>query len=455
MSTVFQKAVAAWLTLGMLSGCSWMQRQMEEKEVPLGYRGEARVKPFLAATRFLEAMGLDVEECFSLTKLPEPDVALLLPAEGDRTGSSAQRLLQWAGEGGHVIYLLRGGDSFINDFAGEATWDDEKEEKPAAEKSPPAPVAPASQDAPPKTTGREKSAPPVGDKAPKPKPDASPPPSSVPPPDATPARPAQNGKSGPGRLKKHSYPFLNALSAEVVEREKGVDFLQIDRKRWRVEIPPGQGFSVPKDVAGIVEVHAAGPRGRRAFLSFPRGEGRITLLADAKLWRNRHIGEKDHAELLWEVARLGPSTRAVWVVRSTRVSLFELIWQHGRRPLIGLGLFLAVWLWWATRRFGPRLPDPEGASRDFTHHIAMSGHFLWRQRAIPALVDPVRRRIRARHGLREDGHREGWEEESLARLARQSGLDEPSVARALWGAPPGEARHLAELIRHLQILDTI
>lgn len=438
--------VALVLVLGLLPGCSWQKPEYEEKEIPLGYRGEAKVKPFLAAARFLRRMGLPVEECFSLVKLPGPDTVLLLPAEGDRTTSAAQRLAAWVMEGGHVVYLLQGADSFINDFEDEARWDDEE---PGPGKSgPEKPSEPATQEP-------AKPAPPD---------EAKPlPPRAVP--KLTGVSPAR-GLSGavdpveepadeapPQRSKKHAYPFLEAFAVEVVNRIEDVNRIKLGRRRWQAEIPMGQGFLVSRDVTGDVAVHAAGPRGRRAFLSFPYGKGRATLVADAKLWRNRYIGEGDHASLLWEVVKLVPGTSGAWIVRSTKISLFELIWLYGRMPLASLGVFLALWLWWATRRFGPWLPDPEGAGRDFAHHLDMSGSFLWRQRAIAVLVEPVRRRIRARHVLHTGSQVE--RSEALTRLARRSGLDAATVEYALGSDPPRQARKLTALISQLQILDSL
>lgn len=425
MSAEQARVIVAGLILILLSGCIGQKPEIEEKEISLGYRGLAKVKPFLAAMRFLEARGIPVEECFSLARLPEPDVGLLLPAEADRSASSAERLLEWISEGGHLIYLLRGGDSFTNDFADEWKWDDEEEvpEKPGNE-------AGITEVSAGKTAGDPGS-------------EAA----------ARPEKAKETGQKGLVASSKQANPLLKALSVKVVERRDPVNAFRMNGRVWKAEIPAGHGFRVLQTVTGTDAVHAAGQKGRRAFLSFPSGEGRVTLVADAKLWRNRYIGAGDHAGFLWEVVGLCPDVTKVWVVRSTRVSLFELVRKHGRRVVLSLGLLLLVWLWWATRRFGPRLPDPEGESREFGHYLDMSGSFLWRRRASAALAGPVRRRIRARHGLQESGPKGGAE--PLAQLVRKSGLDESVVRSALWGELPREARPFTELMKQLQILDSL
>lgn len=438
----------AWalvLVLGILSGCSWQKPEYEEKEIPLGYRGEAKVKPFLAAARFLRQMGLSVEECFSLVTLPGADTVLLLPAEGDRTTSAAKRLADWVTEGGHLIYLLEGADSFLNDFAGEAGWDEEDASEAEGDSEKPDE----------NSSGKDRK--PAPSDSGKPQPDAAPASSKEAILSALQAggidEVNEDDEAVPQRRLKHAHPLLDALAVEVVERVEDVERVKIGRKRLQAVISLGQGFQVSRKVTGDVAVYAAGPRGRRAFLSFPYGKGRATLVADAKLWRNRYIGEGDHATLLWEVARMVPGTSAVWIVRSTRISLFELIWQYGRMPLASLGVFLAWWLWWATRRFGPMLPDPEAASRDFAHHLDMNGSFLWRRKAIAALVEPARRRIRSRQVLLVGTPAE--RSEALARLARRSGIDTATLKQVLWGEPPRQARKLTSLLSQLQFLDSL
>ena len=434
----------------LLSGCFWRPGQFEEKEISIGYRGEAKVKPFLAASRFLTAMGLPVEECFNLVKQPDPGVVSILPAEGDRTASSAKRLREWVRGGGHMIYLLKGGDSFTNDFAGEAKWNDEKDPDKKDEQKSPQPSDPLKEKPPEKVSGKLDDRPAASKEQSK-KPGSAPAPAK----DAAPGEKsdasAEDEPKAP--VKKARYPFLDAMAVGVVDREQPVMSVRLNRTRFKAEIPSGKGFQVRTEVTGSTGVHASGPRGRRAFLSFPFGKGRVTLVADAKLWRNRYIGEDDHAALLWEVVRLGEDPVEVSLVRSTRVSLLDLIWQYGRRAVLSLGVFLAIWLWWTTRRFGPRLPDPQGISREFAHHLEMSGSFLWRRRALGALVSPIRHRIRSRHCLHEDGATPG--SDVLARLARRSGLDERTVKRALWGDIPREAHPFTEMMKQLQILDSL
>jgi len=428
---------AAWLcgsvVLLALAGCSW--REIEEKEIEIGYRGEARVRPFLAASRFLARMGLDVEDRFSLETLPESGVVLWLPAEGDNTPSSAARIAKWVADGGHVIYLLRGADSFINDFAEEARWDDEDEEE-------------------------EKDREP-GDKAGKGEPaesrDTEAPPEEPPGEAGEPAE-ADEENADASQEATFASPLLEELGIEIRDREEAVNRVRLGDTDLGVEIPAGSGFAVPRRLRSPGKRFAAGPPGARAFVSFPRGEGRVTLLADAKALRNRYVGEPDHAAFLWNVIELEEAGHTIWMVRSTKTSLFQLIWRHGRMAVISGGLFLILWLWWITRRFGPSLPDPETGNREFAQHLAMSGKFLWARTSGGALVEPVRRRIRQRLQWSDgDGRVTAGEfgAESMEALVRRSGLSREAIEHALTADPPREPGRFAVLMNDLQTLDSL
>jgi Domain of unknown function (DUF4350) len=92
----------------LVAGLVWYLSGFERVPVTqhVGYSGEARLRPFLAAERFAERMGLAARE---LRALPELDAlprggVLLLPRQ--RQSIEAQRaaqLLAWAAKGGHLI----------------------------------------------------------------------------------------------------------------------------------------------------------------------------------------------------------------------------------------------------------------------------------------------------------------------------------------------------------------
>lgn len=85
--------------------------EKREREVYVGYRGEARTNDLLAAERFLEAMGLETTHLGSATRLdevePSGNVAILGRRGASRATDGTARLLGWVERGGHLILAAR------------------------------------------------------------------------------------------------------------------------------------------------------------------------------------------------------------------------------------------------------------------------------------------------------------------------------------------------------------
>ena len=111
-----------------------------------------------------------------------------------------------------------------------------------------------------------------------------------------------------------------------------------------------------------------------------------------------------------------------------------------------------MWLWGATRRFGPIAPDVAAERRSLVEHVTASGHFLWQHGAsgalMAAVVQALRQRIRARHPT--------WAglpvAELSAKLAAFTGLPEPAIARALATDPRSSGERFAQDIETLESL---
>lgn len=110
-------AVALLLCAGLalpggLTGC---QRAYEEIEV--GYRGEARKEPLLAAQRLLEAMDWHVIRQGGLLPVAEYwDDLMVVPGSLIADSSSADALEEWIGWGGHALVFLEGAEIYTSDW---------------------------------------------------------------------------------------------------------------------------------------------------------------------------------------------------------------------------------------------------------------------------------------------------------------------------------------------------
>src|SRR5213075_340682 len=109
-----------------------------------------------------------------------------------------------------------------------------------------------------------------------------------------------------------------------------------------------------------------------AVMSWNRGFGRVTLVADAHPFRNRYLARNDHAALLYGLVSLDHRT-VVSFVSVLKVSFWKMLWEHGRPALLCLAALLMLWLWKNLPRFGPILAAEDHSSRDFTAHLAMAG----------------------------------------------------------------------------------
>jgi hypothetical protein len=173
----------------------------------------------------------------------------------------------------------------------------------------------------------------------------------------------------------------------------------------------------------------------------------VTVLAQGQLFRNRFIGNDDHAGLLLALTRLDPHINAVRFVRAGSVSLTEMLREHAWRAVLGLAVLLVVWLWRCLPRFGPVCALPTRGQRRFAAHLEEAGTFLWRYRLTSVLLHGPRRAVLAaanRTGLRES------ELEFHALLAARSGLSPDRVQQAMEGAVShrdvhGFTRQMADL----------
>ncbi|MEM1294159.1 MAG: DUF4350 domain-containing protein [Verrucomicrobiota bacterium] len=391
MKSVTKMVLGKWgrgFALGILvflgSGC---REGMVKEEVELGYRGEARVNPLLAAERFLTGMGLEASRQFSLTELPDPEVVMMVPRSAIEGTNEAWRVLSWAELGGHLIYIHQDQSSFLG--AWNARSEPENEEEIVEKK-----------------------------------------------------KPSETGS-----------PLLDCLSITVKDRKRWTRTIRIKGEKLEVSLPKGAGFKVDPEWMLQGRVIKSGGDSGYSFASFPYGDGRLTLLSDSYPWRNRYVGDKDHAEFLWRVVTLQSGAAAVWLLRSAHTSFWALLWKYGWMPLLSLFVFLIFWLWRGIPRFGPRLPSPEAAPREFVSHLALSGGFLWTHRSVEPLLGPIRRRILRRYQQKTVAFGEPDFEKMLASLSESSGLPLEKVRNAMLTETVKRAERLKDLLRDLQKID--
>lgn len=228
----------------------------------------------------------------------------------------------------------------------------------------------------------------------------------------------------------------------------------VEEQEWVIDGPDGfriERGGAPRFTWQGAEKEVSG----ESFVSMLIGEGRLTLVADARPFRNRHIGEADHALLLAELARASRSGALVFVVGSG-VSFWAMLWRTCWPVIVGLLVVVAFWLWRALPRFGPlQVETRVDAWRDYRRHLEAVGGFLWRHDRGHSLLEPLRLEVQER--LQRRRAAAGAQAGDIFALAESiSGVPSERVRRALSGAgepdPAGFTRITSDLQQLLQTL---
>ena len=228
------------------------------------------------------------------------------------------------------------------------------------------------------------------------------------------------------------------LTKLYLENEDAPAYLAFDA-RYRLEDPDERAEAWADSASGS------------HLLQLPYGDGSVTVLSDGQLWRNAHIGEHDHAWLLWYLTQ---DSAVTLLLRLDGEPLLRLLLRHFPEALVALALLLALLLWHYGLRHGPRQADAPPARRQLGEHLRACAEFLCRQQGHAALLvrlqSEVRQRARQRHpGFERLPVVEQWQ--LLGRLAR---LSPAQIGQAM--RPPGQQRlgaaQFTRQVVHLQRL---
>ena len=356
------------LAMLALAGCDYTEVKRE-----IGYKGRARVNPWLAAERFCEHYEGKVRSLATWTTPTYDDAVWFVPASIPSNTSYIRQLEEWVGDGGHLVLLVEHADSESSDWSSHA-----------------------------------------------------------PPPDLEPALLEM--------LEKEGIQLSAAIAAtEGVSAEK----IQFQKESYEVDAKSSSRVSSEGSEPGV-------------FASVTSGDGRITVLTDARIFRNRWIGDKDHAALLDALIGATEYEGNIGFLRGSGLSLWGLLRDHLWPVLLGLALLTVLWLWKNFTRFGPVESANAGSTlRGYEHHLEALGDFQWRLDRAAALLVPLReqivergQRIRARSGRRDD--------DFFQFLADRASLPRERVHRALVEISPADSailtRTTADLQRLLEVL---
>ena len=210
--------------------------------------------------------------------------------------------------------------------------------------------------------------------------------------------------------------------------------------RMKVDSLPGWGTT------------RAGDKDEPSMVSFSFGSGRVSILAHAQPFRNRYIGNHDHAGMLSALLSLGVADE-VWFLDGVRVSFWRMLWEQAWLGISVLGILLVVWLARYLRRFGPVAAYKSESAREFSDHLLLTGAFLWRHKKGDALLEPVQNAILAA------ARRRGWHElndEFYRFITERTGMNSDRARAIVSSRAPSDAHGLRLLVQDLKkMLDAL
>lgn len=191
-------------------------------------------------------------------------------------------------------------------------------------------------------------------------------------------------------------------------------------------------------------------------LHFSLGDGYLTVVAGLdSLLDNRHIGQQDHAELIWALLAAYSPDPAAPVVLAADLSvpdLWDWLAGPGLTALVAGLACLGLWLWRTVPRFGPPLPPPVPDRRELREHLAALGRYLWRAGGLDQWLTAARETFLARLALRHPALAALPPAEQAEALARMSHRSQSLIAAALHqpAATPHAFTTALRTLRNLQ-----
>ncbi len=351
-----------------LTACDYTEVKRE-----IGYKGKARINPWLAAERFAARYDMEVRSLVSWTAPGGDDVVWFVPASLMNNQSYTRHMEEWVEDGGHLVLLVEHADTETNDWS--------------------------------------------------------------------------KGSSDP-LLEPALVRMLGRAGIRLDEGNSSKSTVKASNIKFK-----GQSYHVDASSTSGVVVKGGEPG---VFASVKRGEGRMTVITDGRIFRNRWIADHEHAALLAALIEATEYGGTVGFLRGSGLSLWGLLGNHLWPVLVGLGLLAVLWLWQSLTRFGPvEAADGVSTLRGYEHHLEALGDFQWRLDRAAVLLAPLRgqivergQRLSARAGRRDD--------DFFQFLADRADLPRERVFRALAeSAPPDSAtltRTAADLQKLLQVL---
>ncbi|AUG03859.1 DUF4350 domain-containing protein [Pseudomonas sp. 09C 129] len=181
------------------------------------------------------------------------------------------------------------------------------------------------------------------------------------------------------------------------------------------------------------------------------GQGSVTVLTDAEIWKTPLIAKYDNAWLLWY---LSADSDVTLLFDTDHDSLWSLLLKYFPQALVALAALLGLWLWHVGLRHGPMQAPMPRARRQLREHLQASARFLLRHTGQQGLLHSLRQDILRRAQHRHPGFERLTAAEQGQVLARLTRQPDSVISQALAPQPAQRlsSADFSRLVTHLQTL---
>lgn len=405
------KGLLLLIVLCLLTSCG--ERNMVTKDYTDGYKGKAKLNPYLAGQEMLSETHDDaVKTRNGFVKYDWNTGMVLSPASALSSEIMVNKMLRWVRDGGIYVCILQRGEKYwvdvgedcdhnASDWEWQSNWLATSESENAKDYLLDVMEIELVKDPSGKTTG------------------------------------------GSSYYRKPKDPVVLGDELPLVEDVKvvvndyGLD-KEFNLQVGGTEVMKYKGYLSNTDVYQEGEYHR--------FLGKKHGNGRIYFITDGRLFRNPYIGMNDHAEMLDYMS--SEAYGEIIFGYGNRRGFWSLMGNYATPALLGVFFLLVFWLWKSVPRFGPLLEIKESHSRDYAQSVSNTGRFLWKYKGSYVLLTSMRDNLLRTSGMFNEA---GESDELLIEtFSEKSGLGVEEVIEALTRTDVNDAGDMVRITRNLQ-----
>lgn len=434
----------------LLLGALFSLYERYEETVDTGWTTEARLNPYLAGQRYLEALGMVVESSDSLERIASlDDVGTVFISGSSRvlTERKTDALMAWVEAGGHVILAPDDATSSKNDVLlsrfdlqleseCSCNHDTHDKGKETTEELSAEPIADSESEAQDNELGTEENE-------------------------------AQEDEKFSDQLRDLNErirrgEFDNLLTDDIPFNEE--DIAVEDITILEFEGVPGTisaHFKPTRYLSWISsdeepasyrpEMHyAVGSEHGIHLAQLVVGEGLLTVISDSTVWTSGYIEHFDHAFLLWNLS--GNGDKFLFLYGQTMPALSVLLWRYGPEAIIATIVLILAWLFSYRGRLGPVLEPRYEVRRTLFEYLQANAHFLWDNQEQGVLVQALRDDINKRAAQLLPGYEQLAADQQLKQLAQHTDLSPAVLSKLLSQSKPEDEASFTRQVRALKTI---